>query len=1794
MRPDGGFLNTIEKSIQSEVDKYDYLLVFSNDEGEEAQAAWLYPHQYMNASRSGPQSRFQFGYWEPGIDYPEGGYEFGLWGAPLSVGDWTSPLARSEAARALSATHGCPLAEGQASRRSPCNHVTDWYTGGSLFYSSVGQAIPPNPHLLPLSWPITPQLNYSVYLGRRDAGVDPGTGIMCQPTNANCWNNNGGQQLLHLPGEMDADYQWRVDAGLFCLDIEDALACAQRMQRIFSWWALHVDYRTRPPADIVRDPLATVERDVTWWTYADVNGYNAEGEAFDHIMLPYLPFFSNCDGYDSHVDLAALTETHPDCTYLPPSETVPVLGFIFQFQLFPKGDTCSDTTWVPGAASSPTTNPGVPLYCTYEENIFVTAPKNRWYELPAGSTLFYVTGTAAANSEFTGSAASGDFWGRNAYTQDIADSDIAAVPVIVEPSASGSTMVPRSINLTLAYYQKTATEKVIVTAYVTYGNFCTTITDAAALAASGLPQCVDKDYGYTLYFTYKPLWWLDLLNYFAFDFPAYLAVYLVIGALIMVVGLIFYIIHWLTSRLRIKPKFRFLTLIQVIIPAPVVGVLLATFSVFLVIVIYIVFWLLTASSDPVTSPALFEGISGDWDVPISAITLENVNTYRLGRLATSFIIFGVYALNLIATLLTPESSIAHLAHEDSAMGAAEEQEELEASMEELEADAERIRAMAIQGMAGAVGGKLGVQGPAALYGKGEDELEPGYTDNETFTPLRWKRAAMHMLGFFTVVGSIAYLNFSFSRAYFSVNALYILAALKTVSVLYNQAVRSTLRDALICVPYTVLVLVVLALSVQGSNRFFGFIINYLVMLGTTAALRLYFFPWYNNFIITMPLRRMRWKLWMESGVKKTADQRLSDEQQLRAIAANCAVETESMEPILESYIFYSAEATALVMAPFFQLLIYILDALPQLQGAQGPFAITGIPGFYRINASHLFYYTIFSVVLIPTQLIMDIFLANALEVYHGWNFFEYVSFQRYRFSNRDKRWHMASLVVDTSITEHLQSADRMCFSSQYYFLLSGYAWSAIVLLLGIMIQFNQKYNMFVDWVNVLNVAITLLIAIAAKRLLYFLGKNCGLWSRKTLDGTVEDEIGTNLAMTEGDAGALAVERIEQAAMNSERFRRLFVDRAKPWLLSQLHVMLTPRMLARTGKDGRAFKESVRDAYEELIKMSEFAKMETDKRTQALTGDEAEEARREEERAKEWNSKPSPNYKSKALLVDWLGKARRRLKMAKLVRGIKEVARRPKCDLCGKHEGEAGALRIDMSLGGRYDPEALSELIKAFDLQQRRLGISKDAPLDVPSWKSFFRASSEFIMRCEFCVAARADTARMMGQRKEFGPQARAERAVARTETLNALGLDAEDDTVWDPLVVDATKPMGRALTKWLGAARRRIGGTFPKADARPEMEEYIKRNVEVRARKQEKLDRARGKVTVLVAEDGRQVFEGDVQLRPSAQGILLMLLFHMRTTLPKRYIARIGDLISELEGFCRTLTPATDWHFSTETRLKGIVLIGDGRAAMESIGGSLARREADVAALQRKTIKERKAMEAAVVRARQDLAARLEAQETIFTDREIKDMNTAKRSAATLEMSLKEVPETSAAAADIRFRITTQENIVTAIRSAAVALREDRVEKIKVGVEGQIRALQVRIAEGVVALQRAEADSWAAVNKSIRLAAGVFQATAMQWLADAKEKQGSLAEATRKRGRFGLSGMLGSLGGMLGMRGGSPRASLPSGSPAGSPAGSPVGSPRVGGAGSPGAFTPRAGGRSPTGSSGEDAAGTRSGTRTEG
>lgn len=148
----------------------------------------------------------------------------------------------------------------------------------------------------------------------------------------------------------------------------------------------------------------------TWWA--------TKLEGMDFIGLPYLPFFSSCRGFDSHMWIAKLLESHPDCVYVTYDETVEVNQYPWKKKTVPNADKCvidytREHTTSSGETVVESLQRGISLACTYEENLEGGAEKTRWYEAPTGTTLFYLTKDPASPDDFVGQPSAKTLWGRS-------------------------------------------------------------------------------------------------------------------------------------------------------------------------------------------------------------------------------------------------------------------------------------------------------------------------------------------------------------------------------------------------------------------------------------------------------------------------------------------------------------------------------------------------------------------------------------------------------------------------------------------------------------------------------------------------------------------------------------------------------------------------------------------------------------------------------------------------------------------------------------------------------------------------------------------------------------------------------------------------------------------------------------------------------------------------------------------------------------------------------------------------------------------------------------------------------------------------------------------------------------------------------------------------------------------------------------------------------------------------------------------------------------------------------------
>ena len=339
---------------------------------------------------------------------------------------------------------------------------------------------------------------------------------------------------------------------------------------------------------------------------------------------------------------------------------------------------------------------------------------------------------------------------------------------------------------------------------------------------------------------------------------------------------------------------------------------------------------------------------------------------------------------------------------------------------------------------------------------------------------------------------------------------------------------------------------------------------------------------------------------------------------------------------------------------------------------------TQIPENYGIKPRDLKYYTFFAIYIIMWTLFVDVFLLNCQELIHGWKVYDYVSYQKYRFSVRETRWMMDSKVLDESIAESMQTLDLMCFSSQYYFVISLYTVGTFigmfrrvhtyaiarslahsltpaplyVGMFGITTFIRQDYIIFGDQAMMLIMLIMVVVGDLIQRFLKYLADIKirrigwrGLWVTKQIEGTVDDDVAAKLAIGEGRQADLEQERLELQALNSERFRHRFLERNRPWILQHLVELLTPESLETIGPDGRPVVEYIRDVYAELMAMGEGARRPGDRSD--ISSDDDEDAAGP---ARQWPREPLEGA-SLAIARLWLAKARKRRAFWKLITGI---------------------------------------------------------------------------------------------------------------------------------------------------------------------------------------------------------------------------------------------------------------------------------------------------------------------------------------------------------------------------------------------------------------------------------------------------------------------------------------------------------------------------------------------------------------
>ena len=322
-------------------------------------------------------------------------------------------------------------------------------------------------------------------------------------------------------------------------------------------------------------------------------------------------------------------------------------------------------------------------------------------------------------------------------------------------------------------------------------------------------------------------------------------------------------------------------------------------------------------------------------------------------------------------------------------------------------------------------------------------------------PLGWKRGTLLFAAYCMNLFLVFIMEFSYSHWYSTFQFEFIIF-FKFFQIALDMFVGNFINETLLTTPLFVAVGVVEVLITMGAEDFTDFTTAFFVDTAMAIFERVYLDPTLKSVLAHWP----KWTIQLRRKFRKnraliTREQRKKEDAEWKAVLEDIARETEGVEPLLDSYSGYAVGLMALFMSPILQVFLLMTDTTPTV-------VLTEIPELYGIRATDLSFYTIFSFVIIPATLGLDIFLFNTLELVHGWRLYDYVSYQKYRFSVRDHRWQMTSEAYDESISEGLQSTDLMCFSSQFYFICSFMGYAMFLCIVGIEIHLRTEHNPFGD------------------------------------------------------------------------------------------------------------------------------------------------------------------------------------------------------------------------------------------------------------------------------------------------------------------------------------------------------------------------------------------------------------------------------------------------------------------------------------------------------------------------------------------------------------------------------------------------------------------------------------------------------------------------------------------------------------------------------------------------------------
>jgi len=720
----------------------------------------------------------------------------------------------------------------------------------------------------------------------------------------------------------------------------------------------------------------------------------------------YMPYFSNCAGYDSYVPIFKLTENE-NCTL--PDPTLTTATSVASFTDANNTDTCD-----------------LYITCRFEEdfeagkvNWFQTiAPQNRqWYltRKPIALNKFDPKATVRASSwavadERTAAARSVDDY------FDLLGHD--RVPVLpLNKAVPSSNTYPATVTLELGFYQKSRTYKEVATAKLSFSDY------------RSIPAGAEKP-EYTFNFGWFALSIIDLIDNFALPMFVFVMITIVLGMfLVMMLSAL-----WAVGRKNAK-----------VLPMPPIDVRR--------------YW------QNLARPAL-QGFGFAMGPNMTAIMLFFFLLYQheLGTL----------------DFLGPFSGSRKVFFELSVT----EKEEF------------RIQRW---GLILTVLGLFNLsQTTRALVPVPKAELRG------VSSPRLWFRTHLRLCLFVYLLVQAGVLVFTRTPV-FKENVLMWTVVIKAVQQAVSFGLNRMLPDKLLFISFQVSTDTIMKTMSLGVATFINFLIQYIGQLAGAIfnrAMKTLVVRWVlgsgkrgdgkegNKKPSKLQALKKLAFLFLPPGVVEGIRQREIEarrrkrrkEEQDRVYGDEYKrITVQHREQAMDDLYLSSVIFISQLFGPVFTTFVYMFAPVLGIETAFGQFDLQ--------------FYVLFGIIMSIMQFAFDILIQNFVEVFYGWKLNQVLGDARERFERRTHRWVLLDNdgPEDYRLRRDLRSINKMCFSSQFYFVAAYGTMGVIETVYGLMVMIRTGYSPFLDnWSLPLTVFV-ILFCHALRTLVVLFGDYMGVW-----------------------------------------------------------------------------------------------------------------------------------------------------------------------------------------------------------------------------------------------------------------------------------------------------------------------------------------------------------------------------------------------------------------------------------------------------------------------------------------------------------------------------------------------------------------------------------------------------------------------------------------------------------------------------------------------------------------------------